>query len=59
MEFLQSLVPLFQIGAQVVGAASVVAAVVPKANQAVPALKALRGLLDYLALNVGNAKNAK
>jgi hypothetical protein len=44
---------------QVVGAASIIAAVVPKANRAVPILKLLRGILDFLALNVGNAKNEK
>lgn len=43
----------------VVSGAAVVAAVVPKAQNAVPVLQGIRKVIDLLALNVGNAKNGK
>lgn len=43
----------------VVSGAAVIAAIVPKAQNAVPILKGIRTVLDVLAMNVGNAKNQK
>lgn len=54
-------VEIVNVVTQVVGVASIVAAAlpVPKAQQAAGWLGTLRKILDVVAANVGNAKNAQ
>lgn len=51
------IVELIQVAASVVGAASAVAALFPKAEKLGLVLGTVRKVVDLLALNVGNAKN--
>lgn len=50
---------IVQTGLSVVGAASAVAAVVPHPTAVTGGLAVLRAVLDVVALNLGNAHNAK
>jgi hypothetical protein len=53
------IVDILVLATNVVGVASAVAALVPKAEKLGVVLSQVRKVLDLLALNVGNAKNAK
>lgn len=61
MSLLNSLPSIIEGASYVVTGAAVIAAVIPspKAEKAASVLKGARKLLDLLALNIGNAKNAK
>lgn len=54
---MSNIVDYLELGAQVVGTASAVAALVPATSKLSGHLILLRKVLDLLALNVGNAKN--
>lgn len=58
MLFLANLPDLLQAASSIVGAASVIAAIVPS-PKAVNALAKVRAVLDFVAFNFGNAKNEK
>lgn len=58
MWFLANLPDLLQAASSVIGAASVVAAIVPS-PKTVDALAKVRAILDFVAFNFGNAKNVK
>ncbi|AMC34718.1 hypothetical protein [Janthinobacterium sp. B9-8] len=58
MNLLTQLPDLLQAASSVVGVASVIAALVPSPKVR-GALSKARAVLDFLAFNFGNAKNAK
>jgi hypothetical protein len=58
MNFLTHLPDLLQAASSIVGTASVIAALVPS-PKVQGALSKARAVVDFLAFNFGNAKNAK
>tara|TARA_R110000824_G_scaffold91379_5_gene222434 strand:+ start:4087 stop:4281 length:195 start_codon:yes stop_codon:yes gene_type:complete len=50
---------LLDLAAKVVAVAAAVAAIVPSGENASGVIAAVRKLVDILALNIGNAENAK
>jgi hypothetical protein len=50
---------LFSLATTIVGVAAAVAALFPKAEAASGAIASIRKVIDLLALNFGNAKNAE
>lgn len=51
------IVEVLRVGAEVIGAAAAVTAIVPGTATLPKWLKVVRQVLDLLAMNVGNAKN--
>lgn len=56
---LENIMNWLSVAGQVVGAAAAVAAIVPQAKGAGPIIQTARQVLDVVALNVNNAKNAR
>lgn len=50
---------LFNVATTIIGVAAAVAALFPKAGAATGIIAKIRKIVDLLALNLGNAKNAE
>ena len=50
---------LFNLATTIVGVAAAVAALFPKSDAATGVIATIRKIIDLLALNFGNAKNAE